>query len=294
LYPGRLLSILTQALRCLACTGAMLLLLEPARAEGGPIEFELFGTRDSNPNSAQPDNAVGAENVQAARLTWLRSALLDQRSGMMFSGGGTIERHSAYSGLNNLVLNAGIRYRIQPNVGYTMPRYELALELERHSYADSAIRNATSAALELSVAKHFTDRIYSSAGVGISRSLADREQVFDLNQRKLFATLAYRFGLDNTLRLSLSRHIGDQVFGAHESDGLNGTARASGDDPVFGAGYYAYRLGATSTIAGADLNFPLRGNGELSIGVRRNRTYADGGQAYASTRALLGWRYRYY
>jgi hypothetical protein len=272
----------------------LLLLHQPARAGGGSIEAELFDARDNNPSRAQPDNSVGAENVQGARITWLRSALLDYRSGMIFSGGGTIERHSAYSGLNNIALNAGMRYRIQPSVGYTMPRYELALALERHSYADSAIRDATSAALELSVAKHFTDRIYSSAGVGISRSVADREQVFDQSQRKLFATLAYRFGLDNTLQLRLSRRKGDQVFGAHESDGLYGSAKAGADDPVFGGGYYAYRLGAATTIAGADLNFPVRGNGELIIGVRRNRTYADGGQAYASTRTLLSWRYRYY
>ena len=125
-------------------------------------------------------------------------------------------------------------------------------------------------------------------------SSIDAEHLIQASQRKLFATLAYGFGLDNTLQLRLSRHMGDQVFGAHESDGLNGRARASGDDPVFGAGYYAYRLGAASTTAGADLNFPMRGNAELSIGVTRNRTYADGGQAYASTRALLSWRYRYY
>jgi hypothetical protein len=271
-----------------------LLMQGPAKAEAGGVEFEVFGSHDSNPSRAQAGNRVGAENIQGAGATLLRSMLLDERSGMIFQGGGTIQRHSAFSGLNNLALNAGVIYRIQPTVGYAMPWYELALNLERQRYANSAIRDGSSAALDLSVGKHFTDRIYSTAGVGIKRSLADRENLFDLTERRLFVTLGYRFGLENTFYASLSQRRGDQVFGSRETYGVSGTVKASGDDPVFGEGYYAYRMDAASNIAEAGVNLPVRGNGALDVRAKRSRTYAYGGQAYDYTLMQISWRYRFY
>lgn len=265
-----------------------------AQAEVGPVELELFGGHDSNPSRAQAVSRVEAEDVQGARATAFRSLLLDERSGMIFRGGGTVERHSSFSGLNNIGLNAGISYRIQPTVGYAMPWYELSLDLERHRYASSAIRNGMSAALNLSVGKHFTDRIYSTAGVGIKRNLADDTELFDLTERKLFATLGYRFGLKNAFYASLSRSKGDQVFGAAESYGVSGEVKAKGDDPVFGEGHYAYRMDATSTAAEAGLNLPVRGIGVLDMSAMRSRSYAYGGQAYEYTLIRISWRYRFY
>ena len=269
--------ILPQPLRSLIGICSVLLLLQgPAHAQIGNVEFEAFAGHDSNPSRAQAGDGVGAESVQGVRATWLRSVLLDERSGMILQGGGTFERHSAYSGLNNLALNAGATYRIQPTVGYAMPWYELSLDLNAHRYANSSIRDGISAALELSVGKHFTDRIYSTAGAGVRRSLAGQGYIFDLTQRTLFATLGYRFSLDDTLY------------------GVSGTAKASGDDPVFGDGYYAYRMDAVANSVEAGVNIPLRGYGALDLRARRSRSRADGGETYDDTLMLISWRYSYF
>ena len=287
--------ILPQPLRSLIGICSVLLLLQgPAHAQIGNVEFEAFAGHDSNPSRAQAGDGVGAESVQGVRATWLRSVLLDERSGMILQGGGTFERHSAYSGLNNLALNAGATYRIQPTVGYAMPWYELSLDLNAHRYANSSIRDGISAALELSVGKHFTDRIYSTAGAGVRRSLAGQGYIFDLTQRTLFATLGYRFSLDDTLYVRLSQGRGDQVFGARETYGVSGTAKASGDDPVFGDGYYAYRMDAVANSVEAGVNIPLRGYGALDLRARRSRSRADGGETYDDTLMLISWRYSYF
>ena len=274
---------------------AILLLLHgPAKAAAVNTEFEVFGVHDNNPSRARAEDNVGAENIQGARLTFLRSMLLDERSGIVFQGGGVVERHSTFSGLNNIALNARLRYRIQPTVGYTLPWYEMFIDLERRQYADSAIRDGTSAAIELSAGKQFTDRIYSTAGFGLKRSVADHDYLFDLTQRKLFITLGYRFGAQNILYASLSKTRGDQVFGASESHGVSGAVKASADDPVFGEGYYAYRMDTASTIAEAGVNLPVRGRGSLDISAKRYRAYAYGGPAYEYTLAQIGWRYSFY
>lgn len=271
-----------------------LLLQGSARAGLGDIEFEAFGGHDSNPSRAQAESRVAAENILGARASVLRSYLLDERSGIIIRGGGTILRHSVFSGLNELGLNANLSYRIQPTVGYTSPWYELSIDLERRQYTGSAIRDGMSAALDLSVGKHFTDRIYSTTGVGVKRSLADRAYVFDRTERKLFITIGYKFGLENTLYASLSRTRGDQVFGSDEIYGVRGAVKAGADDPVFGEGYYAYRMDASSNIAEAGVNLPVRGHGNWDLSVKRSRAYAYGGQSYEYNLMLLSWRYRFF
>jgi hypothetical protein len=286
---------LTGLLWCAARICALCLLLQgSAHAGSGEVEFELFGGHDSNPSRAQAGNGVAAEDVQGASASFLRSFLRDERSGMILRGGGTILRHSVFSGLNNLALSANLRYRIQPIVGYTFPWYELSIDVERRQYANSVIRDGTSAAFELSAGKNFTDRVYSTTGVGVKRSLADRANIFDLAERKLFITFGYKFSPENTFYASLSRTRGDQVFGADETYGVRGAVKASGDDPVFGAGHYAYRMDATSTIAEAGVNLPVRGHGTWDISAKRSRAYAYGGQAYEYNLMLISWRYRFF
>jgi len=294
-HRGLFVFNLTRLLRNSARICALCLLLQgSAHAGPGDVEFEVFGGHDSNPSRAQTGNGVASEDIQGAGASLLRSLLLDEHSGMVLRVGGAILRHSVFSGLNNLALNTKLSYRIQPTVGYTLPWYELSIDLERRQYANSAIRDGTSAALDLSMSKHFTDRIYSTTGLGLRKSLADRTNTFDLTERKLFITFGYKFGLENTFYASLSRARGDQVFGASESYAVRGAVKASADDPVFGQGYYAYRMDATSSIAEAGVNLPVRGHGTWDISAKRSRAYAYGGQAYEYNLMLISWRYRFF
>lgn len=282
-------------LRCFVRV-CLLGVLLPASAYAYPsaIEFELFGGHDSNPSRAQAGNGVAAEDVRGARVSVHRSDLLDERSGMILRGGGTILTHSVYSGLNELAVNANLSYRIQPTVGYTLPWYELSVDLERRNYANSAIRDATNAALELSVGKHFTDRIYSTSGIGLKRSVADRANIFDQTERNIFVTFGYKFNRESTLYAKASRARGDQVVGAEAAYGINGNVKAGDDDPVFGQGRYAYRMNATSSLAEVGVNLPLRGLGTWDLSARRYRAIADGGPAYEYNLMLISWRYGFF
>ena len=272
----------------------MLLLCGPAKAEGVGFEFELFGGHDSNPSRAQTGSGAGAENIEGARMTLLRSVLLDERSGVILTGGGAMERHSAYPGLNNFALDVHLGYRIQPSVGYTMPWYGLSIDLERRKYADSVIRDRTSAALELSAGKHFTDRIYSTIGIGVRRNVADHAYVFDMTQSRHFINAGYKLSPQDTLYASLSRTRGDQVFGAGETYAVRGAVKVSDDDPVFGESYYAYRMEAVSNIVETGVNFPVGRLGSWDISAKRSRTHAYGGQAYDYALMSISWRYRFY
>ena len=271
-----------------------LLLRGAAHASPGAVELETFAARDGNPSRSQAGSGVPAENIYGIGASMLRTYLIDEHSGVLVRGSGALLTHTAFAGLNELVLNANLRYRWQPAVGYTLPWYEVLIDVERHKHANSTLRDAIGAALELSVGKYFTDRVYATSGIGVRRTVADRGNVFDQTEAKAFATAAYRFGQEETFYARLSRTRGDRVFGADESYGMSGHVKAGDDDPVFGAGRYAYRMTATANVIEIGVDLPVRGHGAWDIGAKRARAYADGGPAYGDNLILVSWRYRYY
>lgn len=270
--------------------------LLPAAAQAGQqgLEFETFAGHDGNPSHGQAGNGIAGEDIYGASLNMLRSELLDEHSGLTVRGGTTLLEHARFSGLNELVLAANLRYRVQPTIGYTRPWYQLSLDLERHQFACSAMRDATHAAIELTAGKRFTDRLDATVGIALRRGLADHGEVFDLSERRLFLAAGYKFGPANTLYASLSHASGDQVFGADESSYLRGNIKASAEDPVFGKDIDVYRMAASTTSAEVGVNLPLRGAGAWDLSAKHSRAYANDGPAYAYRQILLSWRYRFF
>ncbi len=264
-----------------------------ARADGSGVDFEAFAAHERNVTRAQAPADIASDDIQGASATLFRSLMRDEHGGWVFRAGAEFDRHSRFSGLNNATLSAGAAYRWQPTLGYTEPWYEISARLGRLNYANSRIRDGTTATVGAAMGKHFTDRLYSRAGLEYERRRADRENVFDLAWHRARVDFGYRFGLDSTLFASVARLWGDQVYSERMSAWSSAYATASASDVAFGEYYYAYRVDAITTLAGIGVSLPVARNGTLEFSADRYRADADGGLSYADTLIRIGLRFHY-
>ena len=264
-----------------------------ARADASGVDFEAYAAHERNVTRAQAPADIASDDIQGAQATVFRSLMRDEHGGWVFRAGAGFERHSRFPGLNNASLSAGAAYRWQPALGYTEPWYEISARLGLLKYANSGIRDGTTATLGAAMGKHFTDRLYSRAGLEYERRRADREDVFDLVWRRAFVDIGYRIGLESTLFASVSRIWGDQVYSERTSGWSPVYARASAGDVAFGEHYYAYRVDAITTLAEIGMSLPLARSSALEFSANRYRAGADGGLAYGDTLMRIGLRFHY-
>ena len=261
-----------------------------ARADYTSFDASLGAAYDGNVSRSPGAADRRGDSLRSLHLGARRSIIIDEHSGATLGGGLTYEDHQRFAALDKLSALAELSYTWQPVGGYATPWYEASGSLERLQFADSALRNGTQAGLLLSAATNVTDRIQMKAGLGLNRRWAQGE-VYDMRWRQLFGEASYQLP-SATAYLRFTRLAGDQVFSAR-----SGTAaywpRAEAEDEAFGAGYEAYRLGATANLLDLGMAMPLGSRDGLVAGVARYIGRADAGGGYGDTQWRIGWRHRF-
>lgn len=264
-----------------------------ARADVTNIDMGVWLGHESNAPRAPSSADAAADTTQGVRLSILRNTMLDDHSGLSFRGAAAFEKHDRFPGLDNVTARADAVYRRQPLLGYLNPWYEAAFSVEQLKFADSRIRDGTIAAVSATVGKNLTDRILARAGAGYERRWAAYMSVFDTTSRKAFVGFDYRMPGQRTAHAKFTRVWGDQVVGVRPASAADEEAYFRRvDDPVFGAQYYAYRVGAITNVLDFGIVVPFRQKNALAISASYYDAYADGGQGYKDIFLRISWLYR--
>ena len=249
-------------------------------AHAGPlvVDLQLTAGHDSAVNQSSWEPRSGP--VQGLELTASRSAVLDDNSGWVLRGRLALERNASFTALDNLALGLDAIYRVQPVVGFIEPWLELEVGALQRQYRDSALRDGSEWHATALVGQRLTDRLRARAGVGWSRRYGHDGDVFDLQDRRLFADVGWRVSDDSLLFASWNRTWGGQVFGgdppvaagaplpAWWSDSY-AKADARAPDSIFADDGWAYRTQAIASTLTLGANLPLNGNSAVSLGVDR-------------------------
>lgn len=264
----------------------------PVLAAGVRLETELSLERDDNPARAEAGQGAAAELVQTLSVRGARSQLLDERSGWVLHGEANLRKHDRYHALDELEVGGGAVYRIQPEVAYTAPTYELALTLERSMRSGSAIRNVTRGVVALSAGANLTDRLKANAAARFTRAVADTGTVADQHERAVDLECSYRFGQNRSLYARGSLARGDQMFSSSVMERGSPGVDAEAADPAFGANFTAYRSKALTRMAELGVFIPSTGRQGWNIWARAIHSVADSGATYSTLKWGVDWRYQ--
>ena len=279
--------LLSRALALLLAAGAA----SAAHADNTAIDLGVTAGYESNAPRAERASDRASDVTQAARLRIARSAMLDAHSGVTLSATLAYENHQRFSALNNGTAKLEAVYIIQPVAGHSTPWYEAAISVEALKFADSRIRDGVIGAASLAVGKNLTDRLQAKAGGSYEKRWASYENVYDLKWRKAFADISYQLQ-KNTVFARVTRLWGDQVFSVRPGAELT-SAKASEDDPAFGAAYEAYRLGATTNTFDLGLVVPVAERDSIIGSASSYLTRAEGGHRYDDSVIRITWSHRF-
>lgn len=245
---------------------------------------------------------VDKENDAAveAELTASRSMRLSNRSGLVLYAGGLIRQQAKFTDLSLLRLKTGLRYRIQPVVGFTNPWIELALDTSRLEYRDSEIRDGWSGTAGVSVGKYFTDRISMSLAWQYESRYADNTEVYEYERNSFSLTADYQFPNKSHLYTRATRIYGDQIstvklpsnfaiYGANSKTFERDHAYENGSPNES----RAYRIGAISNVLEVGFNYPVQNNLALDFSLQHYKANTDGGNSYESVSALIAALYQF-
>lgn len=257
-------------------------------------------TYDSNVGRSQQSKDIDDDFGIEAGLTAAHSLRLNDKSGLVFRAGAQVAEQFHHTDLSQLTLDGSVRYRIQPVVGFTNPWIELMLEGARLQYRDSDIRDSWVWTTGATVGKYFTDRIRLTAGWNYELRRADDGQVFDWHHNTFALTADYRFTQKGTLYGSAARVYGDQVStvsfpgsatlyeNVSKADDRDKALEDNANNPK-----RAYRLAAITNVFEIGVNYAVKGDLALDLGVQRYNSSADGGHSYNGTIARAGLLYRF-
>lgn len=227
-----------------------------------------------------------------------RSMRISDNSGLVARAGIQLTQQAHYDDLSLVSANGGVRYRIQPVPGFTMPWLDIAVNAERLEYYDSDIRDGWIGNLSIGIGKYFTDKLRLTAGWIGERRYADDSQVFDLRNHGWQVGADFKVTPQGTLYAKAQRLYGDQVSSAPQSSltpsPLQYEAQTA-DEALseHGEARKAYRFDAVTNSIEIGYNHAIRGNLALDIGARYFEADADGGHTYEGYSARAGLLYQF-
>lgn len=254
-------------------------------------ELEATLEHDGNPARSAPGEGVPSEFVQGLTLAMTRSEAVDQHGGWVWRTAVSTRLHSRYRQLNELAAEVGMTYRIQPEVGFSKPWYEVAWRLDRRVHDGSAIRDDTRLVVGLSTGANLTDRISVNGGLHVTRAVADREHVFDQTERALKLGATYRLAGAQLIYGKWTYARGDRVFGSLEDYPPASWIKVSADDLALSADQYAYRTDARTHEMEAGWSMPAGVQSFVDVAWRHSSSAAQEGHTYKVNQMFLGWRW---
>jgi len=256
---------------------------------------------DSNINNAQiSDSVVGVTALNAGGSA-TGFFPLENGNSLSITGESRGEAFNHYTGLNNLSLGATLAYRKKWALGAYAPWTGLSLSSARLDFANN-IRNGWRNQIALRGGKRVLERWDVRAEYMAERRTANTllpdqsgisGDVFSQTSRAITFNAEYTWSDSLFLTFgSLLRH-GDVLASTRETTKIISSSKAIAVDPVFGTGFYAYRMNGTTYGLNADMSFALTSSSLLRASTSRQLTRTEGDNNYAKSVQMFFWNYNF-
>jgi len=269
-----------------------------AIADATHIGMEATLLHESNIGRAEYGQDEQEDTALQLGASISRSMRLTEKSGLVARAGIQLSEQAHYNDLSLVSAQGGVRYRIQPLSGFTMPWLDIALGAERLEYRDSDIRNGWIGNLSIGAGKYFTDRFRMTAGWVGERRHAEDSRVFDLRNYGWQLGLDFKLASRATLYAKAGRTYGDQVSSARQSSlspsPLQYEAQTA-DEALseHGQNRTAYRFDAVTNNIEIGYNHALMGNLAFDVSARYFDADAKGGHTYEGYSARASLLYQF-
>lgn len=263
-----------------------------AQAAEAKLDADVTFQYDSNVGLAESNRDIFSDEMVALNIYGSQSFMLNPHSNLSIKAKLARNHFVRFSDLSNTVLALGARYRIQPEIGFYQPWFELAMNAEKLLFDDSDIRDGALFNLNLSAHKRLTDRMSAHVGLGAEKRVADSADVFEWQRYSLFLGGQYKWSEQAALLANYTYQTGDQVFVATASPAFRIGANAIANDPVFGK-RRAYRLDANANIFNLGMNYRISANNKLDAGLQYAKINAEANHVYDATQLHISWLHRF-
>lgn len=256
---------------------------------------------DSNINNAQLANDIASVSSLNADISATGFFPLEDGNSLSITGETKGEAFNNYTGLNNVSLGASLAFRKKWALGAYAPWTGLSLSSTYLNFADH-IRNGWQNQIAIRGGKRIFERWDVRAEYMIERRTAAALQpdqpgisgdVFSQASRTMTLNAEYIWSDSLFLAFgSLLRH-GDVVSSTRETAKIVSCSQAIAEDPVFGPGFYAYRMTGTTYGLNMDMNIAVTRHSLLRASLIRQVTHVEDDINYAKNVAMLSWNYNF-
>jgi len=269
-----------------------------ALADATHIGMEAGLLHESNIGRSEYDQDEQEDTALQVGASINRSIRLSANSGLVARAGVQLNQQAHYDDLNLISASGGLRYRIQPVSGFTMPWLEVSVGAERLKYRDSNIRDGWIGNLAIGAGKYFTDKLRMTAGWIGERRHAEDSRVFDLRNHGWQLGIDFQLTPQGSLYGKANRIYGDQATSAPQSSLSPSPLQyeAQTQDEALsehGSTRSAYRFDAVTNSLEIGYNHAIRGNMALDISARYFDADAKGGHTYEGYTARAGLLYQF-
>ncbi|MDH3714008.1 MAG: hypothetical protein OET44_09205 [Gammaproteobacteria bacterium] len=254
-----------------------LLFAVPVRAaENFSVNADIGYVADDNVTKAEASDDIFEDSFITGSGGFTYKQELSFRSLLLYRGSVAFESYDEFDGLSNVALNGTIDYKIQLARGFGAAAYTLTAFVQEHDF-ESDMRDSTTLGVRGTVAKRFTDRIFSTFGLGYKKRESESD-VFDTESARIFGNLDWLLTDQLVSYATLQYVVGDVVSTARPTLDIINAAQAIEPDDAFGGvqtGRFAYKLSADTALLTLGLNYGINRANSLDASVELLSSDAD-------------------
>jgi hypothetical protein len=256
-------------------------------AENLSVNADLGYVSDDNVSKAEASDDIFEDTFVSGSAGFSYKQELSFRSLLLYRGSVAFESYDEFDGLNNVSLTGTIDYKIQFARGFGAAGYTLTAFVQEHDF-ESDMRDSTTLGVQGTVAKRFTDRIFSVFGLGYKVRESESD-VFDTENARIFGNLDWLLADQLVSYATLQYVVGDVVSTARPTLDIINAAKAIEPDDAFGgieAGRFAYRLDGETALLTLGLNYGINSANSLDASVELLNSDADAIEYYRTVYRL--------
>lgn len=164
---------------------------------------------DDNISQAEQPTDIAEDQFAELSTSLAFSRLLTIQQGYTIAGFAKLKGHKKFDALDSQTLGLSAIYRIQPNLGFTQPFYQVSATLRVEEFEFDQ-RDNTTLELRAQFKKRFTDKLTVALGVE-QQSIESEGTVFDLDRSKVFTNFDLSLNSSSVLYFTYNYIDGDSV-----------------------------------------------------------------------------------
>lgn len=243
--------------------------------------YDVSIVNDDNIRRAQNEVDIRTDNILNLTLNAKAGKSLGRFSLLTYGGSISAEKFATFEELDNVSINANVRYRFAFASGFTSPIYFIGLKVGGIE-SDKVARDSTVFTVNLGLNKWITDTINMSLGLDYKQR-ESRSRVFDTVENRLFANLDINLSKTALLYSTYTYIVGDIVSSATPTLAIINASEVIEPDDAFGGistNQFAYRLDSDTQVITLGYNQVLSAKMSLDFSYRFVKTESDGNIEY--------------